>query len=131
MTEKDFLPFLIPEVLNAELFRQEQREVFMFNYDFYMTIAGVSENGKTIAEFSKELVDSVNMWKDLKDEDCPFEIKVVRARFKLFVNRLWEYARYYKLRSDDKLSLLAEKLRTELEQKLDRNREWLYFGRMV
>ncbi len=131
MTEKDFLPFLIPEVLNAELFRQEQREVFMFNYDFYMTIAGVSENGKTIAEFSKELVDSVNMWKDLKDEDCPFEIKVVRARFKLFVNRLWEYARHYKLRSDDKLSLLAEKLRTELEQKLDRNREWLYFGRMI
>lgn len=130
MTEKDFLPFLIPEVLNAELFRQEQREVFMFNYDFYMTIAGVSENGKTIAEFSKELWDSVNMWKDLKDEDCSFEIKVVRVRFKLIVNRLREYAHYYKLRSDDKLSLLAEKLRAELEEKLGRNREWLYFGRM-
>lgn len=126
MTEKDFIP-----LLNHELVKQEQREVFMFNYDFYMTIAGVSENGKTIAEFSKELFDSVNMWKDLKDEDCPFEIKVVRARFKLFVNRLWEYARYYKLRSDDKLSLLAEKLKAELEEKLGRNREWLYFGRSV
>ena len=126
MTEKDFLPFL-----NPELFKQEQREVFMFNYDFYMTIAGVSEYGKTIAEFSKELVDSVNMWKDLKDENCSFEIKVVRVRFKLFVNRLWEYARHYKLRSDDELSLLAEKLRAELEEKLGRNPEWLYFGRSV
>lgn len=126
MTEKDVLPFL-----NFELVKQEQREVFMFNYDFYMTIAGVSENGKTIAEFSKELWDSVNMWKDLKDENCPFEIKVVRARFKLFADRLWDYAYYYKLRSDDKLSLLAEKLRAELEEKLGRNREWLYFGRMV
>lgn len=126
MTEKDFIP-----LLNHELVKQEQREVFMFNYDFYMTIAGVSEDGKTIAEFSKELWDSVNMWKDLKDEDCSFEIKVVRVRFKLFVNRLWDYAYYYKLRSDDKLSLLAEKLRAELEEKLDRNREWLYFGRMV
>lgn len=126
MTEKDVLPFL-----NFEFVKQEQREVFMFNYDFYMTIAGVSEDGKTIAEFSKELWDSVNMWKDLKDEDCPFEIKVVRARFKLIVNRLWEYAHYYKLRSDDKLSVLAEKLKAELEEKLGRNREWLYFGRMV
>ncbi len=126
MTEKDFIP-----LLNHELVKQEQREVFMFNYDFYMTIAGVSEDGKTIAEFSKELWDSVNMWKDLKDEDCSFEIKVVRVRFKLFVNRLWDYAYYYKLRSDDKLSLLAEKLRAELEEKLGRNREWLYFGRSV
>lgn len=126
MTEKDFIP-----LLNHELVKQEQREVFMFNYDFYMTIAGVSEDGKTIAEFSKELWDSVNMWKDLKDEDCPFEIKVVRARFKLFVNRLFEYTRYYKLSVDDKLSLLAEKLKAELEEKLGRNREWLYFGRSV
>lgn len=126
MTEKDVLPFL-----NFEFVKQEQREVFMFNYDFYMTIAGVSEDGKTIAEFSKELWDSVNMWKDLKDEDCPFEIKVVRARFKLIVNRLWEYAHYYKLRSDDKLSVLAEKLKAELEEKLGRNREWLYFGRIA
>lgn len=126
MTEKDFIP-----LLNHELVKQEQREVFMFNYDFYMTIAGVSEDGKTIAEFSKELWDSVNMWKDLKDEDCPFEIKVVRARFKLIVNRLLEYTRHYKLSVDDKLSVLAEKLRAELEEKLDRNREWLYFGRSV
>ena len=126
MTEKDVLPFL-----NFELVKQEQREVFMFNYDFYMTIAGVSENGKTIAEFSKELWDSVNMWKDLKDEDCSFEIKVVRVRFKLIVDRLWDYAYYYKLRSDDKLSLLAEKLRAELEEMLDKSPEWLYFGRSV
>lgn len=124
MIPKEFLP-----ILNHELLKQSQREVFMFNYDFYMTIAGVSENGKTIAEFSKELFNSVNMWKDLKDEDCPFEIKVVRARFKLFVNRLLDYARCYNLSTDDKLSLLAEKLRAELEKILDKNPEWLYFGR--
>ena len=126
MTETDFLPFL-----NAELFRQEQREVFMFNYDLYMTIASVSDNGKTIAELSKELCDSVRTWKDFKIEDCPFEVKVVSARFKLMVNRLWEYARYYKLSSDDKLSLLAEKLRAELEERLNNNREWLCLGHLI
>ena len=121
MLQKEFLP-----LLNPELVKQEQREVFMFNYDLCMTIASVSENGKTIAEFCTELFNSVDQWKDLKDENCPFEIRVVRARFKLFVNRLLDYARCYNLSTDDKLSLLADKLRAELEEMLDKNPEWLY-----
>ena len=123
MIPKEFLP-----VLNPELLKQSQREVFMFNYDLCMTIASVSDE-KTIAEFCKELFDSVDAWKDLKDENCPFEVKVVRVRFKLFVNRLLDYARCYNLSTDDKLSLLADKLRAELEKMLDKNPEWLYFRR--
>lgn len=119
MLEKDFVP-----LLNHELLKQEQREIFMFNYDFYMTIASVSEDGKTIAELGKELCDSVKTWKDFKIEDCPFEVKVVRARFKLMLNRLWDFAHYYKLSSDDKLSVLAEKLRAELEEQLGENNDW-------
>lgn len=126
MLRKEFLP-----VLNPELSKQEQREVFMFNYDLCMTIASASKDEKTIAEFTTELFNSVDQWKNLKDENCPFEIKVVRARFKLFVNRLLDYARYYDISTDEKLSLLADKLRAELEEMLDKNPEWLYFGRSV
>lgn len=124
MIRNEFLP-----LLNSELSKQEQREVFMFNYDLCMTIASVSDE-KTIAEFCKELFDSVDSWKDLKDENCPFEVKVVRARFKLFVNRLLNYARYYDISTDEKLSVLAEKLRADLEEILAKNPEWL-FGRNV
>lgn len=126
MIRNEFLP-----LLNPELSKQEQREVFMFNYDLCMTIASASKDEKTIAEFTKELFDSVDSWKNLKDENCTFETKVVRARFKLFVNRLIDYARYYDISTDEKLSVLAEKLRTQLEEILDKNPEWLYFGRSV
>lgn len=124
MIRNEFLP-----LLNSELSKQEQREVFMFNYDFCMTIASASRDGKTITEFYKELFDSVDSWKELKDENCPFDIKVIRARFKLFVNRLLNYARYYDISTDEKLSVLADKLRAELEEILAKNPEWLYFGR--